>query len=343
MKGFLAGGLTGGLVALAVIAGAAVAGNGVGGVFNLGKTNNVDEGTVLTGNSTGAQLLVHNSLATKAGRGPVGGNVAVRAEASTTGSTGLAATGSTGLRSSGTALGASITSAPGIGLKLTAGGGDGLDASTTAGGKSAVYAHHDGGGTGAGVFAITANGDGVDANAGAGGDGVNARATAQGKSGAFAHHDGASSGFGLFAQSDTGPAIGMKGNGGPPITLDGAPFPAATAGFHDGVVGLPDDNSFVQIAKLNGIPKGTDVVLANLEIGNPGDTAIDCRLEAGNDADQHGHVILGAGDTMLTLMVFHVFAGPGSAKLSCSSSRGGLAGRAKIVAIQVSGGTNSSI
>ena len=47
--------------ALVMTATAAVAGTGIGGVFNLGKTNTVNATTVLTGSTAGAQLGVTNS------------------------------------------------------------------------------------------------------------------------------------------------------------------------------------------------------------------------------------------------------------------------------------------
>src|SRR5205823_3524279 len=58
LKAAVAGGVAGALVAAAT---AAVAGTGVGGVFNLGKANSVNGATSLLGSSSGTQLLVHNS------------------------------------------------------------------------------------------------------------------------------------------------------------------------------------------------------------------------------------------------------------------------------------------
>jgi hypothetical protein len=61
--------------AVTVVASAAIAGTGVGGVFNLGKTNAVNASTVLTGVATGTQLQVSNS-STHAGATAIGITVA---------------------------------------------------------------------------------------------------------------------------------------------------------------------------------------------------------------------------------------------------------------------------
>jgi hypothetical protein len=62
-SGFLRGAMIGGLAGGAVLAAtAAVAGTGIGGIFNLGQTNTVDETTTLTGaKANGAQLVVQNT------------------------------------------------------------------------------------------------------------------------------------------------------------------------------------------------------------------------------------------------------------------------------------------
>src|SRR5438046_348523 len=58
-KGVVLGAVTSTLV---LTAAAALAGNGIGGIFNLGQTNTVDETTTLTGaKAGGAQLVVQNT------------------------------------------------------------------------------------------------------------------------------------------------------------------------------------------------------------------------------------------------------------------------------------------
>jgi hypothetical protein len=62
MRQFLRGAIAGGVGAAVVMAAtAAMAGTGIGGVFNLGKTNTVDATTALTGSTSGAQLGLTNS------------------------------------------------------------------------------------------------------------------------------------------------------------------------------------------------------------------------------------------------------------------------------------------
>ena len=68
---FIKGAFAGGVGATAVmVATAAFAGTGIGGVFNLGKVNSVNETTTLTGaKDAGAQLQVTNTSATGAATG----------------------------------------------------------------------------------------------------------------------------------------------------------------------------------------------------------------------------------------------------------------------------------
>jgi hypothetical protein len=54
---------------------AAVAGTGVGGIFNLGRTNTVNARTTLSGSTAGPQLQVSNS-STKKGASGIAINVA---------------------------------------------------------------------------------------------------------------------------------------------------------------------------------------------------------------------------------------------------------------------------
>ena len=71
MRAFIKGALAGGVGAAALIATtAAIAGSGVGAVFNLGQTNHVNETTELTGaKAGGAQLQVTNTSSTGSATG----------------------------------------------------------------------------------------------------------------------------------------------------------------------------------------------------------------------------------------------------------------------------------
>jgi hypothetical protein len=62
MRGFMKGAIAGGAGAAVVMASSvALAGSGIGGVFNLGQTNSVDETSTLTGSKAGPQLQVTNT------------------------------------------------------------------------------------------------------------------------------------------------------------------------------------------------------------------------------------------------------------------------------------------
>jgi hypothetical protein len=65
-KGVVLGAVVGGVTAISSIA---FAGSGVGGVFNLGKTNGVNASTVLTGSTNGRQLSVRNNSTGSAAAG----------------------------------------------------------------------------------------------------------------------------------------------------------------------------------------------------------------------------------------------------------------------------------
>jgi len=296
---------------------------GTGGNFILGHSNDANKTTALSSPADGPALRTSN---TGSGDGLV-----------------ASAGSGRGVQGSGDTAGGSFDGRS---------SGDGVQGFTEGLNRSGVYGRHTGRAAGFGVFASTSNGTGVagygtvagGSFSGTGtGDGVQGAATAAGKSGVWAHHDGGNSGFGLFAQSSTGPAIGMLGNGNsPPITLDGSPFPAATAGFKDDAVGLPD-GSFVTVATLDDIAPGTYVLLAKLWAQMGSADEVDCRLQAGADRDDQ----IAQGDLVaapLTMLVYHTFASTGSALLRCESFGGfSTAHDTKIAAIQVSGGTNTPL
>jgi hypothetical protein len=105
----------------------ALAGSGIGGVFNLGVSNSVDAKTSLTGSTATPQLQVTNTN-TNAGAAGI-----VVSSASTT-PTGSFANSSTG-------MGLSVTSASGIGVFARSGGAAtaGLNARNTGGGPAATF------------------------------------------------------------------------------------------------------------------------------------------------------------------------------------------------------------
>jgi hypothetical protein len=137
---FLKGAVVGLVCALLSGATVALAGSGVGGVFNLGVSNSVDAKTTLTGASPSAQLQVTNTNATVGSSG-VGVN-----SASTT------ATGSFANSSSGAGL--SGNRAAGIGVFAQSGGAakPALCARNTAGGPAGAFV------TNAGVAPFTVTG-----------------------------------------------------------------------------------------------------------------------------------------------------------------------------------------
>ena len=62
MRKILIGAVAGAVVAVVVLfGGSALAGTGIGGVFNLGQTNTVNAQTVLTGSSNAGLLEVTNT------------------------------------------------------------------------------------------------------------------------------------------------------------------------------------------------------------------------------------------------------------------------------------------
>ena len=168
MSTFFKGALAGGAGAAAVIAAtAALAGTGVGAIFNLGVANTVDAQTSLAGTSAGAQLQVTNADADGAG---------VRAISTGTGAAAVGVDGRSALgrgvlglhtgasgtvpgvegRSAATVAGAAgvvgqMTSASAAGLSagvwgINRGAGYGVRALNGAAGAAALHARNTGGG-----------------------------------------------------------------------------------------------------------------------------------------------------------------------------------------------------
>jgi hypothetical protein len=347
------------LLALFVaMAGTTYAGNGDN--FILGVSNSAGKTTTLTSGSSGAALATANT-----GTGP-GLKATSKSSNGITGETQAAGLAGVFALNDGTSAGDGLhaVSLHGNGVNATgptaggtfsgSGSGDGVQGVATATGKSGAYAHHDGSNFGYGVFAKSTTGYGVSGSGSTAGgifdgqgtgDGVQGSATATGKSGLWGHHDGGNNGYGVFAQSDNGPAIGMKSNtNSAPMTLDGNPFPSATAGWKH-YIELPRDDTYHPIATLGGISAGTYIVFATLNVNVTGGDGVDCDLVAGSDTDTKQV----EGDAYwfpMTLMVFHRFTTPGAATVNCISSTGNdfaAIWDIKIAAIQVSGGTNTHL
>jgi hypothetical protein len=305
MTGFWKGAIVGALVAVAVSAASAVAGNGIGAVFNLGKTNSVDQTSRLAGNDPDAELVVENTAK------KLVGTIGIRAKAR---GTGIEALGQRGINAIGTLAGGVFSSprvrgSAGIGvdatgwklggsfasdftgLESTGAAGYGVEASTTGLNKAAVYAHHDSAKPGYGVLVAAGTGTGVVASGSVAGgtftgqgtgDGVQGQSAAAGKSGVWGHHDGGEFGYGVFAESANGAAIGIRGNANsPPIIVDGDPFPNAVSGLKDGGIALPRTGTTVTVATLTDIPAGIYVLLAKTSVRGGSEAAtVDCRLQA---------------------------------------------------------------
>lgn len=241
LKGTWSGALAGGIVAAVVMGGTALAGSGIGGVFQLGTTNAVNATTALTGHVTGAQLGVQNH-----GSGPaiagaaeypgaavrgvntssLNGSVAVSGDA--TSGLGIGVTGRGG---NAGVIGQSSTGDGVLGYALDARGVAGQNASTTSAAvlgvnskgtgvygnsQSSTFAdglagvHGFGYGNAGGYFQSTnysglvAVGPGDKGYQGGPGNGVDAGTTAKNTSGVYAHWDGSPSssfGYGLFASA----------------------------------------------------------------------------------------------------------------------------------------------
>jgi hypothetical protein len=211
LKAAVAGGVAGALVAAAT---AAVAGTGVGGVFNLGKTNSVNGATSLLGSSSGTQLVVHNS---GAGAGVIsqaanGGYPAVMGANSASSGQGRGVVGTSassqgaGVEGDASASGVGATD---VGVKGVSAGGSGSGVEGIAG-------------NGAGVTGTSSNDDGVYGFSQGGGRGVYGFATgtsASGRAGVYGQGGGANAG-GIFT-SGSGIAGKFSSFSGPGVVAIG--------------------------------------------------------------------------------------------------------------------------
>jgi len=167
--------------ALVSIAANALAGSGIGGIFNLGVSNTVDAQTSLTGSAGGnAQLRVENGAGGSSSFGVLGKMSSSAASATSAGVRGInSASSSNGYGvwalHQGAGAGLLSESRSGLGARVI-GAKDGLETSTGAQFMSGVYAHHDGTSSGNGVYATTSVGNGVQGTAWQSGIGVWGRA-----------------------------------------------------------------------------------------------------------------------------------------------------------------------
>jgi len=233
---FFKGALVGGLGAGALLAAtAALAGSGIGGIFNLGQTNTVDATSRLNGTAANAMLDVANSGTGANSNGIVGRSASALAPglAGTNGSSGV---GTKGLSASGSGVYGQSTSGPGArGVSSTGKGvfgthsgssgtepgvrGETSSADAAAAGVSGTAPNGYGvsgvsGGTGVygkslgsdftawGVHGETTVGRGVYGSAGDGGKGVfGFSGTGEGV------HAGTTTGVGLYADGSTGTGV----------------------------------------------------------------------------------------------------------------------------------------
>jgi hypothetical protein len=114
----------GACAAIGLVATPAVAGSGVGGVFNLGVTNSVNGTTSLTGNTAGTQLNVSNASSSGSIYGVFGKTTSASASVN---SAGVRGTGS------GSAAGIVGTQTDGIGVRGSVTGGTGVSGRASTG------------------------------------------------------------------------------------------------------------------------------------------------------------------------------------------------------------------
>jgi hypothetical protein len=361
--------LAGAAVALAAVAVPAAA--GIGDVFRLGQTNSANAPSVLNGTTAGPQLKVMNLNGDYAGiRADSTGGVgsAILGYHNSAAGTGAGVFGQTdSTAASATAIyGLVSSSSAGLGSAAVRGLNNGSNGygvyGSAAGAGDGVYGKSN---TANGVYGESNSGTGVYGSGGLGGyfighgspgvfafsagdNGLLAKTTAPDKSAVFARHDTTNFGYGLYAQSQVGPAIGMSGpdTGQAPITLNGKPFPSATAGYNDNSAFVPNDGIWHFVSSLN-VGPGLYVIIAKANAENPthsGESRVRCRLSAGGDYDEVWSRPAGADWESLSFTVFHSFAAASAVTLNCLAYTGYHSGSVwsrKIMAIRVAGGTNT--
>lgn len=361
--------------ALAATATSALAGSGVGGIFNLGQSNSVNATTELTGHSP-AQLSVVNSSGntaatavqgqiTSSSPGPQ--STAVRGSNAATTAAGFGVWGShagSGAGVYGTSvagLGVLGNASNGVGVWGTGGkgggvfvgdGADGVDGSTNGSAASAVAGRHTGGSSGWGVYGAAKVGTGVE-GVSTGGDGVRGGTNALKGAGVYGHHDGSAAGPGVAASSANGPALALSqadANTAAPETLNGTPFPNAAVADKQNV-DVPNDSHGHTVGTMS-LPAGSYALVVKIwmedfdEAAFPGSAFWSCELQADSDSDLALGTLAGIDDETMSLELFHQFSSPGSATLVCGDSGGPdhLTIRdLRIMAIRVAGGANTTL
>jgi hypothetical protein len=302
--------------ALVATAAPALAGTGVGAIFNLGVANTVDGMTRLSGDTAGAQLKVTNT-ATSAGSS----GVVAQASAAGANSYGVKGTNplGTGVYGSGGGTGGFFTGT-GLGVEGTSAKGDGVLGITAADSAAGVSGQHTGkAAAGNGVAASSANGASL-----------------------------------ALSQPNTNPAppITLNGNAFPSATekhgdLDGYFLPN-DATFHQ-IATLPlQPGSYVLLAKTSiqdgdsGLIPSNQRVWCSLQAAaGPGDIEdmanADTSLVSMNyDLDY---------DTM-NLELFHTYTSATSAALTCMADDGGPGVGliyVRLMAISVAGGSSTAL
>ena len=218
MRTFLKGAFAGGIgAALVLAATAAVAGTGIGGIFNLGQTNTVNATSALSGASVGAQLQVTNSGTGSGAQGigafnnPVAATLYGRNSGGGPGSPAERTSEATASRVSAGA------GASGVYGANTSANGFGVAGRSTGDAGIGVYGNNTAGGLG--VFGKSIGGNGVQGtSAGAWQSGVYGENTSFGGYGVAGRSKGVS-GIGVFGENTVGGWAGVfKGK----VHLDGA-------------------------------------------------------------------------------------------------------------------------
>ena len=161
MRTFLKGAFAGGVgAALVLAATAAIAGTGIGGIFNLGQSNTVNATSSLSGASVGAQLQVTNSSTDKAAQGIAAFNNSAAATLYGRNSgAGPAVSGRADKTNNGVEGVSAGAGASGVYGANTSTNGFGVAGRSTGASGIGVYGNNTGGGLG--VFGKSISGNGV--------------------------------------------------------------------------------------------------------------------------------------------------------------------------------------
>ena len=339
--GSLKGIVTGCVCSMVVfVAANALAGTGVGGVFNLGEGNSVDKTTELSGKTSGSQLLVSNGFT---------GATAVKADAPAGVAVSGRSTSSKGvLGSSASNIGGYFTSGN-LAVKA-AGTNGGVDASATASGRAGVFAHHDGSSSGYGLWAQSGNGPALRLTT----SGANAPMSVN--STTRIPNLNADMVDGFHAGIQTGPhmlvATGLDGK----LPLGALPDTAiGTEKYVDGCdlaltncsVFLPENGGYMTIPFL--LAPGSYLLTAKTVLFANTITPhrAECRLLAGTDVDQSlANLGFGKGAEYFETIgnvLMHTFPTAGNAYLRCRASGGADVVNMKFAAVRLDSETHTAV